>query len=163
MREYCLNLRVRLVDENELEAEDLELVESAKMAVGGSYSPYSGFRVGAALRLEDGEIIRGSNQENAAYPVGCCAERTALFWCGANRPGEVVKAMCIAGASDGRFTSGITAPCGMCRQAMLEVEQKQGNPIKLLLYGTEGIHIVDCVKSLLPLGFGPDNLNGNGM
>lgn len=139
--------------------EDLELVEAAKEASRGSYSPYSHFAVGAALRLETGEIVKGSNQENAAYPVGCCAERTALFWTGANRPGIAIKAVAIAGGKDGQFTQEPVSPCGMCRQALLEAEQRQGKPIRVLLYNTEGVHIIEKVADLLPLSFVAETMN----
>ena len=91
----------------------------------------------SVVAFRNGEIIVGSNQENAAYPVGCCAERTALFWCGANRPGARITHIAIAAQTQGHFTEAPIAPCGMCRQALLEVEQRQGTSIKVLLYGED--------------------------
>ena len=102
MKEYQLNVLVKVLKPEELEKPDAELIEAAKQATETSYSPYSHFQVGAALRLDSGEIIKGSNQENASYPVSCCAERTALFWAGANRPGQVIRAIAIAAKSRGR-------------------------------------------------------------
>ena len=159
MREYDIGFKVKVCSMAELEACDAELVGAAMRATETSYSPYSHFKVGAAIRLESGEIIMGSNQENASYPVGCCAERTALFWCGANRRDEVIKAIAIAACTRGKFTSDVTGPCGMCRQALLEVEHKQGSPIRLLLYGTNGIHIVDSIGSIVPFSFCSDSLS----
>ena len=143
----------------ELSAQERELVEAAKKATESSYSPYSHFQVGAALRLYCGEIITGSNQENAAYPVGSCAERTALFWCGANRPGENITSIAIAAQTGGRFTKDPIAPCGMCRQALLEVEHKQGAPIRVLLYGEEGTHCIESVEALMPLTFNAESMD----
>ena len=137
----------------------LELVEAAKKATESSYSPYSHFQVGAALRLQDGEIIMGRNQEKAAYPVGCCAERTALFWCGANRPGATISAIAIAAQTEGRFTPTPIAPCGMCRQALLEVEHRQGSNIRVMLYGEDGTHCIESVEALMPLTFNADSMD----
>jgi cytidine deaminase len=159
MKEYEIRTRVNVLVEEDMSALDQELVEAAKKATESSYSPYSHFQVGAALCLYSDEIITGSNQENAAYPVGCCAERTALFWCGANRPGEVIKAIAIAAQTNGRFTKAPIAPCGMCRQALLEVEHKQGSPIMVLLYGEEGTHCIESVQDLMPLTFNAESMD----
>ena len=153
MKEYELNVRVKVLMPAELEKSDAELVEAAKQATETSYSPYSHFQVGAALRMESGEIIKGSNQENASYPVSCCAERTALFWAGANRPGQAVRAIAIAAQSKGRFTDDVTGPCGVCRQALLEVEHRQGSPIRLLLYSENGVHVTDSIEEIVPFSF----------
>lgn len=159
MKEYEIRTRVNVLVEEDMSALDQELVEAAKKATESSYSPYSHFQVGAAMRLYCGEIITGSNQENAAYPVGCCAERTALFWCGANRPGEVIKTIAIAAQTGGRFTKDPIAPCGMCRQALLEVEHKQGSPITVLLYGEEGTHCIESIQALMPLTFNAESMD----
>ena len=158
MEEYHIHTRIEVLGPEELNASIHQLVDAAKQATETSYSPYSHFQVGAALLLKDGEIITGSNQENAAYPVGSCAERTALFWCGANRKGAVIDAIAIAAQTEGHFTPQPTAPCGMCRQALLEVEQKQGSPIKVILYSTNGIHCVESVKALMPMSFQAGNM-----
>lgn len=159
MKEYEIRTRVAVLDLQELGGPERELIEEARRATAGSYSPYSHFRVGAALRLQDGEIILGSNQENASYPVGTCAERTALFWCGANRPGAVITAIAIAARTEGGFTPSPISPCGMCRQALLEVEHRQGTPIRVLLYGTWGTHCIDSVRDLMPLSFDADSMD----
>lgn len=159
MREYDIRTRVVVLDERELGEAERELVSAARRATESSYSPYSHFRVGAALRLQDGEIILGSNQENASYPVGSCAERTALFWCGANRPEAVITAVAIAAQTGRRFTDDPIPPCGMCRQALLEVEHRQGSPIRVLLYGSHGTHCIGSVRDLMPLSFDADNMD----
>lgn len=159
MKEYEIHTRVVVLDEQELSATDHELVNAARKATESSYSPYSHFQVGAALRLQDGEIVLGSNQENASYPVGSCAERTALFWCGANRPGAVITAVAIAAQTEGRFTPAPIPPCGMCRQALLEAEHRQGSLIRVLLYGKDGTHCIDSVRELIPLSFDADNMD----
>lgn len=158
MKEYQISTNVRILELAELSAEELELVENAKKATETSYSPYSHFQVGAALRLEDGEIVKGSNQENAAFPVGCCAERTALFWTGANRPGKKIKAIAIAAKSNGHFTDEVTGPCGVCRQALLEYEHNQGEAIKVYLYCENGVHIINSVAELIPFSFYAENM-----
>lgn len=159
MKEYKICTSVSVKDTEELSPQELAMTKAAKEAAGNSYSPYSHFAVGAALRLEDGEIVTGSNQENASYPVGCCAERTVLHWTQANHPDTRIEAIAIAAKSGGHFTSLPIAPCGMCRQALLEAERRQGCPIQVILYGTEGIHIVKQVEDLLPLSFNQDAMN----
>lgn len=144
---------------NELSEADRKLVELAKEATTTSYSPYSHFAVGAALLLANGETVTGSNQENAAYPVGCCAERTALFSAGAHYPGVGISAIAIAAReSNGEFTAAPVSPCGMCRQALMEAEHRFGT-IRVLLYGTEGIHCLNRIADLLPLTFTSNHLN----
>lgn len=158
MREYDITTHVTVLEQVDMSLNELELINAAKNATQSSYSPYSHFQVGAALRLASGEIVIGSNQENAAYPVGCCAERTALFWCGANRPGEIITEIAIAAQTSGSFTSLPISPCGLCRQALLEVEYNQESNIRVMLYGTKGVYIVESIKALMPLTFTADNL-----
>lgn len=158
MKEYEISACVKVFTQEELDSADAELIEAAKQATETSYSPYSHFQVGAALRMESGEIIIGSNQENASYPVACCAERTALFWAGANRKDEVVKAIAIAAKSKGEFTSGVTGPCGICRQALIEVEHRQKRPIRLFLYSRDGIHVTSSVGCIVPFSFYSENM-----
>lgn len=137
----------------ELSEEDRELVEAAKQATNGSYAPYSKFLVGAAARLQDGCIVTGANQENAAYPSGLCAERTALFAAGAQHPDQPVVSLAIAARKGKRFLSQPISPCGACRQVISGVEERYGTPIRILLYGTEGILVSDGISPLLPLRF----------
>ena len=141
---------------DELSQEDRLLVDSAIEAVATSYAPYSNFNVGAAVRFEDGEIIKGSNQENAAYPSGICAERTALFYASAHRPGIPMNALAIAAGQDGNLVKDPVAPCGACRQVMIQYQIKSGCPMKIFLIGEDKIWQFDKVEALLPFIF--DNI-----
>lgn len=143
---------------NELTEEQKKVVDSAKDACTRAYAPYSCFSVGAAALLANGEIIKGSNQENAAYPSGICAERTTLFYAGANYPETPVYKLAIAAMKDGAYVAEPTAPCGACRQVILETENRYSSSIEILLYGEEKIYIVSSIKELLPLSFGKENL-----
>jgi len=140
--------------EEELSPEDLKLLEKARQAREGAYAPYSGFKVGAALMLESGELVIGSNQENASFPSGLCAERVAVFQAGARYPDALIKSIAITATGRVARLKIPAAPCGNCRQSMLEYESRQGHPIRILMQGEEGI-IYECpsVASLLPLGF----------
>ena len=139
---------------DELSVQDRQLIDAAKQATECSYAPSSHFQVGAAVQLADGTIVTGTNQENAAYPSGLCAERTALFYAGSAHPDKAVEALAIAAYTDGHFTETPIAPCGACRQVMLETEQRQGCSMRILLYGTETICVIeDGVGALLPFAF----------
>lgn len=159
MKEYKISTSVTVKTLEELDPQERVLTEAAKGAAENSYSPYSHFAVGAALRLEDGEFVTGSNQENASFPVGCCAERTVLHWTAANHPSKRIEAIAIAAKNGKHFTSLPTAPCGMCRQALLEAERRQGSPIQVMLYGTEGTYFVKQIEDLLPLSFDQNVMN----
>ena len=140
---------------NELDKADQELAKLAIDAMKNAYAPYSKFHVGAALRLENGEMILGNNQENIAYPSGLCAERVALFYSGANYPGIAIQTLCIVAKGDLISNNAILSPCGSCRQVMLESENRQKNPIKVILINQDGsLYVVDSVKFFLPFGFG---------
>lgn len=153
MKEIDLNITISLASFEELEASDKELVEKAIAATDNSYAPYSKFNVGAALRLADGRIVIGANQENAAYPSGLCAERTAVFAAQANYPEQPITTLAIAARNvNGMMPKPIT-PCGACRQVILEIEERYRRPVRILLYGTEGVYIVSSVRDLLPLCF----------
>ena len=148
-----------VLDQEELKGDDLMLVNAAKEATAGSWSPYSGFKVGAALLLDDGTIVTGSNQENAAYPSGLCAERTALFSAGHLFPGKAVTALAIAARNNDGYTSQPITPCGACRQVLAETEQRGGRPIRFILYGTQGTMIInDGTDAILPFCFGADSM-----
>jgi len=134
------------------------LIERAKSASVNAYAPYSHFLVGAALLLENGEIITGNNQENAAYPSGLCAERTAMFYANANYPDVAVTTLAVAAQNAGGFLKDPIAPCGSCRQVLLETEQRYGKKLRILLYGASEIAILETVKDLLPLSFGVEAL-----
>jgi cytidine deaminase len=142
----------------ELSPGDRELVINARKAAGKAYAPYSRFYVGAALRLESGRIVSGSNVENAAFPSGLCAERTALAYAVSNFPGDRTVALAIAARDDADFTEESISPCGNCRQVIAEEEKKNGKAVRIILSGTSGILIIESVGDLLPLQFSKDNL-----
>ena len=133
---------------------DRELLERARSATSGAYAPYSGFRVGAALMLQSGEVIIGNNQENASFPSGLCAERVAVFQKGARFPEGVIEVLAVVALSPGNHLETPAAPCGNCRQSLLEYEHRQKSPIRILLQADNG-QVYECpsVSALLPLGF----------
>ncbi|MDE6207962.1 MAG: cytidine deaminase [Muribaculaceae bacterium] len=154
MKELNITLPVVVKGYDELTSDERTLVEAAQHATAGSYSPYSHFKVGAAIRLADGSIVTGANQENAAFPSGTCAERSACFYAGATHPGVAFEAIAIAAiGTDGKPTAQPTAPCGACRQALLEYEMLAKHPVPVLLAGADEVYIVPSVKALLPLAF----------
>ena len=137
---------------------DKELVNTAKSIAERSYAPYSEFHVGCALRLENGVLLQGSNQENASYPCGSCAERTTLFYTQANYPDGVIQDIAIAAETRDAFTAQPLPPCGLCRQELLEAENRQKSPIRLLMYGTSRIIIIKGMANLLPFQFDAEML-----
>ena len=137
----------------ELEPKDRELCEAAEKALTGSYAPYSKFNVGAAVRLADGSIVTGANQENAAYPSGLCAERTAMFSAHANHPDSPMTAIAITAAQNGKLNEDITAPCGACRQVMAEYQKISGQKWTILLYGKKKIIKLSQVDDIMPFIF----------
>ena len=154
MKEVELKTVIQECQMDELSAEDRQLVEQAIEATRRSYAPYSHFRVGAAVRLENNEIVIGCNQENAAYPSGLCAERTALFAAGALYPDVPVKVLAVAArGTDGEMTEEPTGPCGSCRQVIIESETRAKHPIRILLYGRRCVYIIDGIRQLMPLTF----------
>lgn len=154
MKEVELKTVIQECQMDELSAEDRQLVEQAIEATRRSYAPYSHFHVGAAVRLENGEIVIGCNQENAAYPSGLCAERTALFAAGALYPNVPVKVLAVAArGTDGEMTEEPTGPCGSCRQVIIESETRAKHPIRILLYGRRCVYIIDGIRQLMPLTF----------
>ena len=154
MENLELKSLIKVCQLEELSAEERHLIELAIEATNRSYSPYSHFRVGAAVRLENGVELSGSNQENAAYPSGICAERTTLFYAGAQYPDVGVKMLAIAArGTDGELTEEPTGPCGACRQVILESETRAGAPMKILLYGKKCVYVMEGIEALLPLCF----------
>ena len=137
----------------ELSAEDRRLADAAIQATSRSYAPYSNFNVGAAIMFEDGEIIQGANQENAAYPSGLCAERTALFYASSYRPDTPIISLAIAASQKGTLCAIPATPCGACRQVMAQYQTKSGKSMSILLVGSEKIWKFDSVEGLLPLIF----------
>ena len=159
MKEYRIEAVVHIHEMAELSEEDRQLVEAAKKATNGSFAPYSKFNVGAAVRLQNGTVVVGANQENAAYPSGLCAERTALFAAGAQFPDQPVVALAIAARKGKRFLPQPISPCGACRQVISGVEERFGVPIRILLYGTEGTLVSEGITPLLPLRFVDEDMN----
>lgn len=151
-------IKISVFQSEELPDEFTQLVEKAKAQTQNSYAPYSTFNVGAALLLDNDEIICGSNQENSAYPSGICAERVAMFYANSLFPKVAVKAMAIAAHTHGHFLTEPITPCGACRQVLLESENRYNKDIKIILYGVEKTYILENVKQLLPLSFGKSNL-----
>ena len=145
---------------SELNAEEQRLLKEAGKSAKKAYAPYSGFNVGAAVLLENGNVISGNNQENAASPSGLCAERVAVYAAGANYPGIKIKAIAISAFSKSFLVDYPVTPCGGCRQALIEYESRYKSPIRLILSGEEGkIYAASSVKSLLPLCFDETQLN----
>lgn len=138
---------------DEFEAKDRELAQAAVEATAQAYAPYSKFNVGAAVLFEDGVIVKGANQENAAYPSGLCAERTALFYASASRPDKAMVAIAIAAGQDGHLCETPATPCGACRQVMAQYQLKSGLPMRVLLVGAHKIWRFEKVDDLLPLIF----------
>jgi len=135
------------------------LLNQALIAIDGSYAPYSEFHVGAAVLLENGEIIMGSNQENAAYPSGLCAERVAIFHAKSKYPELKVKAIAITASSDNFITKSPITPCGACRQVIAETESRQHEKIRIVMKGQEGlVQVVNGIENLLPLMFKEEQL-----
>ena len=139
--------------ELELEPQDQELAKAAHDALKGSYSPYSKFRVGAALRLVDGTVIKGANQENVAFPAGLCAERTAMFAASANYPGVAFDTLAIVAADKDGVVESPASPCGGCRQVMAEYQTRFGRPLKVILIGKYKVRKFSKVDDLLPFIF----------
>lgn len=138
----------------ELDASDRKLVEEARQATGTSYSPYSRFRVGAAVLMDNGKTVCGSNQENVAYPSGLCAERCALFYAQSRFPEAVPMTLAIAARQeDGSFTAQPITPCGSCRQVFTEIRTRTGRPMRVLLFGTKKCLIIEDATLLMPFSF----------
>ena len=138
---------------DEMQEEDRRLVEEAIEALKGSYAPYSHFNVGAAVRLKGGVIVRGANQENAAFPSGLCAERTAMFAAGAAYPDKDMESIAIAGGVMGRLAKAPVTPCGACRQVMAQYQTKSGRPMSVIMVGDGRIWKFNRVDDILPLIF----------
>lgn len=158
MSKLELSIEVEVLSFEELPEEKQLLIIKAQEAAMQSYSPYSGFSVGAALRLDNGEVIAANNQENAVFPAGLCAERVTLLYAKAKYPNVGIKSMAIAARNSEGFTSRPVTPCGSCRQVMMEMTHRQAMPIELLLYGRDKVYIVPDATSLLPLQFDQDSM-----
>lgn len=160
MQTINLNISFTKCHMNELQATDLELVEKAIKATENSYSPYSNFKVGACIRLSDGSTIIGANQENAAYPVTLCAERSAIFAAQSQHPELSILSLAIAARNTGgELTNKPVSPCGSCRQVILEIEERYHQNIRILLYGKDGVYILNTIRDLLPLCFVSEDMD----
>jgi cytidine deaminase len=138
---------------DQLSQEQVQLVNQAIEVANQAYAPYSGYHVGAAVRLANGQIITGNNQENAAYPSGLCAERVALFYANAQYPETPVTSIAVAALQDGIIQEEPVTPCGGCRQVLWEKESQRGTPLEVILYGTQKILVLERASDLLPLPF----------
>lgn len=138
---------------------DKDLLAKAKEVLTNAYAPYSNFNVGAAVLLEDGTVITGNNQENAAYPSGLCAERVAFFYASSQHPTKKIIAVAVSAETKSMHINTPVTPCGACRQAMAEYEIKFDSPIRVIMSGESGqIFISPSVSNLLPLLFSSKNL-----
>jgi len=139
---------------DELSAEDAELLNAARKATGDAYARYSGFRVAAAARLQNGTILTGANQENSAYPAGICAERVLLSACSAIHPHEPIDAVALTYDSNGVTSDHPITPCGICRQSLIEYEDRGRQKIKMIFAGQTGpIIVLHSAYQLLPFAF----------
>ncbi|MDR0891632.1 MAG: cytidine deaminase [Mediterranea sp.] len=153
MRVLTITSIIHVYQFEELGADDKTLLQTAMEATRRSYSPYSRFAVGAAVLLADGTVVTGSNQENAAYPSGLCAERTTLFYANSQYPDQPVQTLAIAARTEEGFVNDPIPPCGACRQVILETEKRYNQHIRILLYGLKGIYEIQSIGDLLPLSF----------
>lgn len=142
MNRSTFTIEYNVTTRDRLNPADAELMEKAIQAAGKAYAPYSKFRVGAAIRLENGRILTGNNQENASFPAGICAERAVVFYAHANYPESTIRSIAVT-----------ASPCGVCRQVLLESEKRAGVPIRVLLANGNEVRIFNSVKDLLPFGF----------
>lgn len=153
MEKIQLKINIQYSALEELPADEQDLVKNAIKATDNSNAKYSHFRVGAALLLGDGSVVIGANQENAVFPLGLCAERTAIFATQAQRPDQPILKLAIAARNEEGLMHNPVTPCGSCRQVILEMEERYHQPIRILLYGLNGVYSVDTVRDLLPLSF----------
>lgn len=158
MEDIRIEINMQFCQMDELSAEDQELVRAAIGATANSYARYSNFNVGAALRLADGTITTGANQENAAFPSGLCAERCAIFAAQSHHPEHAITALAIAAKNVNGLMPDPVSPCGACRQVILEMEDRYQQPVRILLYGTRGVYCINSVKDLMPLSFVDENM-----
>ncbi len=145
----------------ELDNDIRELIIAAQKSAVNAYAPYSGFKVGAAVRLESGKVVCGTNVENAAFPSGICAEKNALSYAVSNYKDDRPVAIAIAATTGEGFTREPVTPCGNCRQVIAEEEMRNGNSIRIILSGVDRTIITGSIGDLLPLQFRKDNLRIN--
>ena len=160
MKTIDIHIRMQYCQKDELRPDDRELIDCAVKATDNSYARYSNFHVGAALRLVDGGIVIGANQENAAFPSGLCAERSAIFAAQSQSPEQAIVTIAVAARNENGLLREPITPCGSCRQVMLEIEDRYKRPVRILLYGTDGIYVIDTVRDLMPLSFVDEKMKG---
>lgn len=160
MKEVSIHISYQVYEEpSELAESDEKLLRSAVGVLSNAYAPYSAFNVGAAVLLENGEVVCGTNQENVAYPSGICAERVALFYAAAKYPDVAVKAIAITASTTEFEIHDPVTPCGSCRQVMAETEVRYGKSMHIVMRGETGrIFVTEGVNNLLPLMFHADKL-----
>jgi cytidine deaminase len=154
MKDLQLKIHIQECQMEELSEEEQFLVQKAIESTNNSYARYSHFHVGAAIQLENGEVLPGCNQENAAFPAGLCAERSAIFAAGAQYPDVAIEKLAIAARNaKGELTDEPISPCGTCRQVIIETETRYQQPIRIILYGRNRLYTMDGIKNLMPLSF----------
>ena len=154
MKDLQINPIIKEAQFDELNDEERQLIELAIEGTSRSYAPHSNFHVGAAIQLKNGVKIIGCNQENAAFPAGICAERSAIFAAGAQYPDQPVIMLAItARGRDGELIEEPASPCGTCRQVLIETETHFNQSIRILLYGRNRVYVMDGIKQLMPLSF----------
>lgn len=154
MDKMTLKTEIEIAQLAELSETDRQLIDMAIEATEHSYAPYSHFSVGAAILLKNGKMIKGCNQENAAFPAGICAERSAIFAAGAQYPDQPIMTLAIAARdAKGNLTEEPVSPCGTCRQVIIETETRFKQPVRIMLYGKHHIYIMDGIQQLMPLSF----------
>jgi cytidine deaminase len=160
MKNQQYNFEFEVYDSiNDLNKDDAELLHKAAEATNKAYAPYSNFFVGAAARLKDGTIVTAANQENASFPVGICAERVLLSSVSSQFPAEIIETIAVSYDNRNGESNKPISPCGVCRQTLLEYEQRQQQPIRLILGGMEGeVYVIEKARMLLPLSFNKEDM-----
>ena len=158
MQNKTIETIITIYSFDELDSAKQNLINVVKEQVVKAYAPYSGFHVGAAVKLDNGVVFAGSNQENSAYPSGLCAERVTMFYANAQYPDVSVEMIAIVAYTNGKFLEQPVTPCGSCRQVLLETEIRFEKNIKILLYGTKEVYMIENVRQLLPLCFEKSSL-----
>lgn len=162
MKEIQLEFKVKTYQSvEELPEISQKLIRLAREAAQRAYAPYSGYHVGASVLLENGEIITGNNQENAAYPSGLCAERTALFYASSKFPNTGIRTLAVSTLSNGLLPDEFAKPCGACRQVIAEYEDLHNKPVEIILDGNSTILVIDGIDTLLPFRFKKEELKAN--
>lgn len=154
MEQKTIQSNFLVCQKEELSQEEQQLIDAAIEATSRSYAPYSHFHVGAAIQLKNGVVIMGCNQENAAFPAGICAERSAIFAAGAQYPDQPIMTLAItARNSKGELLDEPASPCGTCRQVIIETETRFKQPVRILLYGKKHTYVMDGIRQLMPFSF----------